>query len=141
MRIIQGFLAATALAACAGTRKESARPAPLRHEVSQDVDGAACAEPAPTRMVAVAKPLTADDLAQIGRAVGESSSSPIIRIEERPDSAIEGSPGADRVLIVVLYGGYDRCLHFGTNSGSTVERLRGRWQVLGMAGRLKEYVH
>ena len=140
MRAINAFLGAAALAACAGTHKEGAKPAPPRHETLEGVDGAACAVPAPARTVAVAKPLTADDLVQISRVVGESPSGAIVRIEDR-NGGRESSSDADMVLTVMLYGGYDRCLHLGISRGSIVERVRGRWTLVGKSGSSTEYSH
>jgi hypothetical protein len=45
------------------------------------------------------------------------------------------------VVMVVRYRGHDRCLEVGTNVGSILERVEGRWRPLGVRGSVKEHVH
>jgi hypothetical protein len=68
---------------------------------------------------------------------------PIIRIEDwSPDGAADQpTAGADRVLIVTVWGGYNKCLRSGKNLGFVVERVGGVWRRVGKGARFIEYMH
>jgi hypothetical protein len=143
-----GLVAGVTLAACAGTVADQARspaapaPMPAGRVVPAAVDDA-CSERAPAPRISVTTPLSADDLAKISTIVGASAQFPIIAIAEQPVAGGRVSPsrGADRVLTVMVFGGYDSCYGLGKNSGSMVERVAGRWRLLGKPGSIVEHVH
>ena len=125
MRILLSVLVAS-FAACAGKA-----PAPRAQ------DSAACVGEVPARRMAVHQALSAEDFRMIQEIVGETPEAPIIRIAEITGKDVSPAPsaGADMVVTVVRYGGHDRCLEVGTNLGSILERVEGRWRLLGARQR------
>jgi hypothetical protein len=143
MRLLIGLFTAAMSVACARAVQTHATTVAPEASDGQAGKSPACIVPAPERRIVVTHALSPDDLRQISQVVGESPQTPIIRIEEQqiPGTSESPSTGADILLTVVVYGGYDQCSGFGKNSGSIVERVGGRWQLLGKQGRIVEYVH
>jgi hypothetical protein len=80
--------------------------------------------------IRVRQTLSPDDIEQISQIATAMHAGPLLQIEE--ESVASGrhqlTPGADMVVSILVWGGYDRCLDVGVNPGCTLERVRGRWR-------------
>ena len=102
-----------------------------------------CAVSPPGLDYLVSPRLSPRDFQGIVDVVGRGQSVSIIRIENwsANDGRDQPTPAADQVLTVTVWGGYNKCLHFGRNLGFVVEKVGGSWRRVGRSARFVEYMH
>jgi len=102
-----------------------------------------CAVSPPGLDYLVSPRLSPRDFQGIVDVVGRGQSVSIIRIENwsANDGRDQPTPAADQVLTVTVWGGYNKCLHFGRNLGFVVEKVGGSCRRVGRSARFVEDMH
>jgi hypothetical protein len=80
--------------------------------------------------IRVRQTLSLDDVEQISRIAAEMQAGVLFRIDEEPlaSGRYPLTPGADMVVSILVWRGYNRCLDFGVDPGCALERVRGQWR-------------
>jgi hypothetical protein len=108
-----------------------------------DFDEPGCAVEYPGLVSSIEPPLSRIEHQRIVDVVGRGQNPRIVRIQDwSPNEDLDQpTPGANRVLVVTTWGGYNKCLHFGKNLGFVVERVGGLWRLVAEGASFVEYMH